>query len=74
MVVRLALLAALGAALLMPAGAHAAYREFRSPSGKLGCAFYSDAETPRFVRCDWRGAGDHAVSAHRARQGQARSR
>ncbi len=59
--VRPALLAALGAALLTPAGADAAYRDFRSPSGKVGCAFYSDAETPRFVRCDWRGAGDHAV-------------
>jgi hypothetical protein len=62
MVVRLApVAAALGAALLMPAGAGAAYRDFRSPSGTIVCAFYSDAETPRFVRCDWRGAGDHAL-------------
>jgi hypothetical protein len=62
MAARLALLAALGAALLMPAAADAAYRDFRSPSGKLGCAFYSDAETPRFVRCEWRGGNDRAVS------------
>src|SRR3954453_16905478 len=34
--------AALAAALVAPAGAHAAYRTFRSPTGKLGCAFYSD--------------------------------
>ena len=61
MVVRPALVAALGAALLAPAGADAAYRDFRSPSGKIGCAFYSDAEVPRFVRCDWSGGGDHAV-------------
>jgi hypothetical protein len=52
---------ALAAALLTPAAAHAAYRTFRSPTGKLGCAFYSDAETPRQVRCDWRGANDRAV-------------
>jgi hypothetical protein len=45
-----------------PASASAAYRAFRSPSGNLGCAFYSDAETPPGVRCDWRGGGDHALT------------
>jgi hypothetical protein len=45
-----------------PASASAAYRAFRSPSGKLGCAFYSDTETPPAVRCDWRGGGDHALT------------
>jgi hypothetical protein len=54
-------LLALALALVVPATASAAYRDFRSPSGKLGCAFYSDAETPPFVRCDWRGADDRAV-------------
>src|SRR4051794_41934077 len=53
--------AALAAALIAPAGAHAAYRTFRSPTGKLGCAFYSDTGTPRQVRCDWRGSHDRAV-------------
>jgi dGTPase len=53
--------AAAGALLLAPTGADAAYRDFRSPTGKLGCAFYSDAETPRFVRCDWSG-GDQGVT------------
>ena len=48
-------------ALLAPASAQAAYRDFRSPSGKIGCAFYSDAETPPFVRCDWQGADDRAM-------------
>jgi hypothetical protein len=48
-------------ALLAPASAQAAYHDFRSPSGKVGCAFYSDAETPPFVRCDWRGADDEAL-------------
>ena len=57
---RLALLAA-AFALLAPASAHAAYRDFRSPSGKLGCAFYSDAEVPPMVRCDWQGADDQAL-------------
>jgi len=62
MAVRPALLAALGAALILPAGADAAYRDFRSPSGKLACAFYSDAETPRFVRCDWAGGNDRGLT------------
>jgi hypothetical protein len=53
--------AALAAALIAPAGAHAAYRTFRSPTGKLGCAFYSDTGTPRQVRCDWRGSDDRAI-------------
>ena len=48
-------------ALIAPASADAAYRAFQSPSGRLACAFYSDAETPRFVRCEWDG-GDHAVT------------
>ena len=49
------------AVLLAPAAAHAAYRDFRSPSGKLACAFYSDAEIPPLVRCDWQGSDDQAV-------------
>jgi hypothetical protein len=57
---RLALLAAV-LCLAAPAAAQAAYRDFRSPSGKLGCAFYSDAEVPPMVRCDWRGSDDEAI-------------
>src|SRR6476659_5857917 len=57
---RLALLVTV-LALLAPSSAIAAYRDFRSPSGKLGCAFYSDAEAPPFVRCDWRGSDDQAL-------------
>ena len=49
------------ALLLAPAAAHAAFRDFRSPSGKLACAFYSDAETPPLVRCDWQGSDDQAI-------------
>ena len=52
-------------ALLAPASAQAAYRDFRSPSGKVGCAFYSDAETPPLVRCDWQGADDQAIQLRR---------
>ena len=62
----------LAVALLVPAGAQAAYRDFRSPSGKLACAFYSDAETPAFVRCDWRGSDDQAVKLRE--RGRARLR
>jgi hypothetical protein len=57
-VVQLVLVAAL---LLAPVPADAAYRAFQSPSGRLGCAFYSDAETPRQVRCDWEGGNDRAA-------------
>jgi hypothetical protein len=49
------------AGLLAPATAHATYRDFRSPSGKVACAFYSDAEVPPMVRCDWQGADDQAL-------------
>ena len=62
----------LAIALAIPASAQAAYRDFRSPSGKLGCAFASDAETPPFVRCEWRGSDDEAVQLEE--RGRARIR
>jgi hypothetical protein len=46
----------------VPAHASAALRTFRSPSGNLGCMFYSDAQTPRTVRCEWRGGNDRALT------------
>jgi hypothetical protein len=60
--VPLVLAVAATAALAVPTSADAAYRAFRSPSGKLGCAFYSDTETPRQVRCEWEGSNDRAVT------------
>jgi hypothetical protein len=54
-------LAVLAAMLIAPAYADAVYRDFRSPSGRLGCAFYADAQTPRQVRCDWAGSNDTTV-------------
>jgi hypothetical protein len=63
MAVRSVLVAALiGAALTVPASAEAALRMFRSPTGNLGCMFYSDAQTPRTVRCEWRGGNDRALT------------
>jgi hypothetical protein len=59
---RLAAALAAAALALVPASASAAYRAFRSPTGKLGCAFYSDAQTPRTVRCEWRGSNDRALT------------
>ena len=56
------LLLLVAVALVVPATASARYRDFRSPSGKLGCAFYRDSRTPSQVRCDWRGADDEAVT------------
>ena len=57
---RLVVLAAV-LCLAAPAAAQATYRDFRSPSGKVGCAFYSDAEVPPMVRCDWQGSDDQAI-------------
>ena len=64
----------IAAALLVAvpaATATAAYRDFRSPSGKLACAFYSDTETPRTVRCEWDGANDRAVTLSETGKGKA---
>jgi hypothetical protein len=58
---RAALLAVLLLALLSVGTASAAFRQFRSPTGKVGCAFFSDRHVPREVRCDWRGGNDRAV-------------
>jgi hypothetical protein len=60
----------LAAALLAPAGAQAAFRQFRSPSGKIGCAFYSDSMTPRQARCDWLGANDVTVIVDETHRGK----
>ena len=59
---RLAACLAAAALALVPASASAAYRAFRSPAGKLGCAFYADQQTPRTVRCEWRGSNDRAFA------------
>jgi len=55
-------LLATGVVAAVPAQASAALRTFRSPSGNLGCMFYSDAQTPRQVRCEWRGGNDRALT------------
>jgi hypothetical protein len=54
-------LLATGVVAAMPAPASAALRTFRSPTGKLGCMFSSQAGAPRQVRCEWRGSNDRAV-------------
>jgi Family of unknown function (DUF6636) len=59
---RLAACVAVVAVASVPARAQAAYRAFRSPTGKLGCAFYSDPQTPRTVRCEWAGSNDAAFT------------
>ena len=60
----------LASALLAPTSANAAFKPFRSPTGKIGCAFYSDSMTPRQVRCDWKGANDVAVSVDETHKGE----
>ena len=52
------------------APAEAALRTFRSPTAKLGCMFYSDAQVPRQVRCEWRGGGDRAVQVNETGKGK----
>ncbi len=59
-------------ALLTPAVAQARYRDFRSPSGKIACAFFSDADVAPVLRCDWQGSDDQAVELHE--RGRARLR
>jgi hypothetical protein len=59
---RLAACLAAAALALLPGTAAAAYRAFRSPSGKLGCAFYSGQDTPRTVRCEWTDSNDRALT------------
>ena len=63
----------LAAALLATATASAdaaTFRQFRSPTGKIGCAFYSDSKTPRQVRCDWLGANDVTVLVDETHKGK----
>jgi hypothetical protein len=55
------LLVSLALLLAAPATAAAELRMFRSPTGKIGCAFFRDTGIPPEVRCDWRGGGDRAV-------------
>ena len=47
--------------LAFPAGACATFRQFRSPTGRIGCAFESGGGLPREVRCEWAGSNDRAV-------------
>jgi hypothetical protein len=52
------------------APADAALRTFRSPTGKLGCMFLSDAQIPRQVRCEWRGGNDRALVLRESGKGK----
>ena len=63
-------LLASGVLAAVPAPAFAALRTFRSPSGKLGCMFYSDPDVPPQVRCEWRGGNDRAVILDETRKGK----
>jgi hypothetical protein len=56
--------------LAFPAGASAAFMQFRSPTGRIGCAFESGGGLPREVRCEWAGSNDRAVVL--AERGKAR--
>jgi hypothetical protein len=64
-----ALIAAVVLAAL-PASASGAIRTFKSPSGKLGCMFYSDPDVPPQVRCEWRGSNDRAIVVDETRKGK----
>lgn len=57
-------------AAAVPASAQAALRTFRSPTGNLGCMFYSDAGVPRQVRCEWKGGNDRAVVVNETGKGR----
>jgi len=68
--VALALLATGVAATAIPASADAALRTFRSPTGNLGCQFYSDVDVSRQVRCEWKGGNDRALVLDETRKGK----
>ena len=63
-------LLATGVLAAVPAPASAALRSFRSPSGKLGCMFYSDPDVPPQVRCEWRGGNDRALVLDETHKGK----
>src|SRR4051794_17780980 len=63
-------LLATGVLAAVPAPASAALRSFRSPSGKLGCMFYSDPDVPPQVRCEWKGGNDRALVLDETRKGK----
>jgi hypothetical protein len=63
-------LLATGVLAAVPAPASAAIRSFRSPSGKLGCMFYSDPDVPPQVRCEWKGGNDRALVLDETRKGK----
>ena len=63
-------LLATGVVAAVPAQASAALRTFRSPTGNLGCMFYSDAQTPRQVRCEWKGGNDRALMVNETGKGK----
>jgi hypothetical protein len=47
--------------LAFPAGASASFIQFRSPTGRIGCAFESGGGLKPIVRCEWAGSNDRAV-------------
>ncbi len=49
------------AALVFPAGAQAVYKTFRTPSGKILCAYYDASEGAREIRCDLLFLNDRAA-------------
>jgi hypothetical protein len=65
-------IALIAAAVLvaLPASASGAIRSFRSPTGKLGCMFYSDPDVPPQVRCEWKGGNDRALILDEIRKGK----
>jgi hypothetical protein len=62
----------LASALLLafPAGASAAFFQFRSPTGRIGCAFESGGGLKPMVRCEWARSNDRALVL--GRRGRAR--
>ena len=61
-------LLATGAVAAVPTPASAALRSFRSPTGNLGCMFYSDPDVEPQVRCEWKGGNDRAVVVDETRK------
>jgi hypothetical protein len=67
---RVALAAVLVIALALPASADATFRQFRSPSGNIACAYSSSGGPGPFIRCDVLSLND--VGFFLKRRGKAR--
>ena len=62
--------AAICAALALPAAAQAVYRPFQTPSGQITCAYYAFTDVAPQIRCDLLFLNDRAAVITRSGKGR----